>query len=150
MNSLSRYSSYETEIQTLFNQPHNIKLWKLISKDDPMLISIPEQGYTFMPYRFIRKKPRLKPYNLPSEINYGVLTKELLEVLLNRIPHENNGNQPYPFEGFEGLALCYGGKNKAEADCVFVSVYRHEGKKIFIDGVGSGGDNLTPTRIPKY
>lgn len=136
-------SEYVSDIRSLRGN-YKPQYWNLIPADSPELTQIPENGYTFSKFGPSRKKPKFKKYKTIKAVNYGVVTKEVLEMFLNRTAY----NETHPFPGAEGIALCFGMRDGEMR--VNISAYKHIfGSVLAIFGDGSAGENLSPCGIPK-
>ncbi|MBX2951311.1 MAG: hypothetical protein KF870_02325 [Leadbetterella sp.] len=136
----SEYVSHVRSLRGNYKQQY----WNLIPADSPELTGIPENGYTFSKFGSSRKKPKFKKYKTQKAVNYGVVTKEVLEMFLNRTTR--NGERPFPDS--EGIALCFGKRD--DQVMVNISAYKHVfGSVLVIFGDGAAGENLSPCGIPK-
>lgn len=139
---LKRESLFIEIIKNLHGEHIEKKHWRLIPKDE-LPPPLPQNGFTFYKYGVFRKKPKLKIYSRESQVNYGVISKEMIEILLGRV--EYGDNEPFAFS--EGLALCFGKSLETNEIEVLVSCYKVKNGITIIMGVGGGGENLTPCKI---
>lgn len=136
-------SEYVSDIRSLRGH-YKQQYWNLIPADAPELTAIPENGYTFSKFGSSRKKPKFKKYKTIKAVNYGVVTKEVLQKFLNKEMHDGKS----PFEGAKGIALCFGLRN--DEIVINISAYKViYGSIVVIFGDGSAGENLSPCKIPK-
>lgn len=149
MVNLRRFSNFRRGIRNLIGTypsgNDRTSIWQLIPKTDNRLQNIPDNGYTFTAFRNQGDKPDIVPFTTDEEIEIGVVSKEMLQIFLNIIPYQTPKTDR-PFVSYEGIALCYGSDESDKH--VFITVYRYNRDKLHICGDGSGGDNLTPCRIP--
>lgn len=143
LDELEMNSGYVSDVRSLRGN-YKPQYWNLIPADSPELTHIPENGYTFSKFGQSRKKPKFKKYKTQKAVNYGIVTKEILDMFLNRTAH----NESWPFPGSEGIALCFGMRD--DKIMVNISAYKYVyGSVLVIFGDGSAGENLSPCGIPK-